>query len=270
MKFFKKRDTSGSRRNAKFKAQRLRFAVFAFAGFGVLAGLCFFAFKNGSVENVLSRAKQEALTLTANAGFRVQEILVTGRHYLSQEELLTHLDVQQGSPIFGVSIAAAQDSLRKLPWVEKVSVSRRLPDKIVVHIAERTPAALWQYNKKISLIDAQGAILTSNRLDQWKGLPLVVGEDASAHVVELIGLLHAEPEVAAQLASATRIGQRRWDLRLKNDTLVRLPEKNVELALRRLMQAQQKHDIFSKNISYVDLRAPDKFVIAPEKTEEKS
>src|SRR3546814_7790920 len=46
-----------------------------------------------------------------------------------------------------------------LPIFQDARVSRRLPDTLVVDIVERTPAAIWQHNGRLSLIDKKGVVL---------------------------------------------------------------------------------------------------------------
>ena len=205
----------------------------------------------------------KTLATTAAAGFRVRDILVTGRSQISSDELLGRLSIKENMPIFGVDIAAAQKSLTDIPWVKSVSISRRLPDKIIIDLQERAPVALWQYRKKISVIDQEGVVLTSEGLNAWQQLPLIVGEDAQKHVMELLALLNAEPAVAGVFVSAARVGGRRWDLHLQNGISVKLPEQDAELALRTLAAAEEQNNIFARNIVSIDLRQPEKMVVTP-------
>lgn len=203
------------------------------------------------------------LAATSDAGFTVKDILLTGRVQISTDDLRAHLTIRENMPIFGVSIAEAQKSLMNLPWVRSVSISRRLPDKIIVELKEREPVALWQYRKKISLIDQDGIVLTAHNLSAWKHLPLIVGADAQKHIMEMIQLLNAEPLLARDVVSATRVGGRRWDLHLKNGLSIKLPERDMELALRRLAVMEQQENILGRSISGIDLRHPERVVVTP-------
>jgi cell division protein FtsQ len=263
MKFWKKRSTSGTRRNTKVWVLRLRKSGFALAVMLTIASTTYYAWANGAVASFGAFVHDKTIAATAASGFRVSEIMVTGRNNIAQDDILQRLDIEEDAPLFGVSLAAAQQSLSEIPWVEKAVVSRRLPDKIIVSITERAPVALWQYQKKISVIDATGLSLTSSNIEAYKNLPLIVGEDAPEHVTEMIGLLRAEPGIAKEVTSAIRVGGRRWDLKLKNGVTVKLPEYNVELALSRLAAAQQDHSILNGRVASVDLRIPERFVIVP-------
>ena len=62
-------------------------------------------------------------------------------------------------PLYTAALDGASDSmllvdldevkarLELLPWVEEASVGRVLPDRLVVDIKEREPAAIWQHER---------------------------------------------------------------------------------------------------------------------------
>lgn len=202
-----------------------------------------------------------ALALTSSAGFTVQDMLVTGRSRVDADILRHTLNVNIGAPIFGVDLEAAQKSIAQLGDIKNVSIARRLPDRLVISLEERAPAALWQNNKKISVVDKEGVVL-GVEASQWSELPLIIGASAGPHAGEMLSLLQAEPGILKELSAAQRIGDRRWDLRLKNGMTIKLPEENAGFALRRLMEAQDSKKVFERSIASIDLRQPDKMVIS--------
>jgi cell division protein FtsQ len=263
MKLFKSRETSVSRRSARLWMLRLRKFGLIAAVVGIIAGGGVYGWKQGSFARAGAWVRSETLATTASAGFKINDVIVTGRAHIARDDLLKHLAVRQGDPIFGVSVDEAQKSIAGISWVKSVRVTRRLPDAIIIDIAEREPAALWQYQKKISVIDAEGRTLTSDRVDEFQSLPLVVGEDAPQHAAELLGLLKNEPEISSQFSSAVRVGGRRWDLRLKSGLSVKLPENETELALSRLAKEEQQNHLLKKALNAIDLRIPDEMVVEP-------
>src|SRR3546814_20817098 len=58
-----------------------------------------------------------------------------------------------------VDLEDVRADLMKYGWIKDARVSRRLPDTLVVDIVERTPAAIWQQNNRLSLVDAKGVVL---------------------------------------------------------------------------------------------------------------
>ena len=270
MKFFAKKNSaarrSGSpsrRRNTRLLLLQLRKVALVGSVAALIGGAGYTAWHNNAFKKISVYVSSEALTRSANAGFIVKDILVTGRKQVSAEELLESLSVKQGMPIFGFNIADAEQSLSNIPWVQSATISRRLPNTIVVQLQERAPAALWQHDKKIFLIDKDGTVLSASDLDQWHQLPLVVGSGAEKNVTQLLGFLQAEPAIATEFVSAVRIENRRWDLHLKNDVTVKLPEQDTELALSRLAALTKDKNILARNIASIDLRQPERIMVAP-------
>lgn len=265
MKILKRMGAGTSRRSGRLWLLRLKkFGIFS-ACLAAAGALAFAGWRDGAFSRAGNVAHQEILAASAALGFRVGEILVLGRDNIPQEDLLSHLDVRQGAPVFGISLEKAQEEILSISWVRSVRVSRRLPDKIIVEIEERVPVALWQHQQKIAAIDAEGKVLTGEALGKYSDLPLVVGEGAAGRVTQIIGFLKAEPEIANLLSSAVRVGGRRWDLHLKNGITIRLPEENVELALRKIAQAAEAGGLLDKDIAAVDLRLPEKLVLEMKK-----
>jgi cell division protein FtsQ len=261
--FRKKNSAARSRRNKRLWLLQMRRFILIGSVIALTGGAGFSAYHNDAFRRCGNWLAGQALIRSANAGFRVREIIVTGREQISAEELLASLSVKQGMPIFSVNIADAEKSLSDIPWVKSVAISRRLPDTISVVLQERTPVALWQHEKKIFLIDGDGIVLAAGNLDAWQSLPLVVGEGAEKNVTQLLGLLQAEPEIAKELVSAVRVEERRWDLHLKNDITVKLPEQDTELALSRLAALEKKENILGRAIASIDLRQPDRVMVTP-------
>lgn len=263
MKLFKKREAPRSRRSNRLWLLRFRKLGLVLAAVATIGGATYYAVANGTLGKIASFAHDKTLSVTAGMGFRVKEIIITGRHRTEPKELLAALGIRQGDAIFATDIDIAQAKLSEISWAKEVSVTRRLPDAIVIDLKEREPVALWQYQKKISVIDGTGRALTSKNLDKYRDLPLVVGEDAPLHVEPLLDLLRAEPDIAKEITSAIRVGGRRWDLRMNNGLTVKLPEQDTELALRKLAAQQDKSGLFGRNIAGIDLRIPDQMVVEP-------
>ena len=91
-------------------------------------------------------------------------------------------------------------------WVKDARVSRRLPDTLVIDIVERKPAALWQNQGRLALIDAEGVVLDRVPVDKMPDLPLLIGPGANGQAEELDRLMAEVPtlEAAAGLGDLGR------------------------------------------------------------------
>lgn len=204
---------------------------------------------------------QKYLNLTVDAGFVVSNILVEGRQYTDAETLKAILNIDKGDPILGFDAADAQLMIQRISWVKDVYIERRFPDTIYVRLIERTPMALWQRNKRLSLIDTEGLVLTDDQLDRFKNYIVVVGDDVPTMAPDFLKILMAEPEILSKTEAASLISARRWDLLLKSGATVKLPENDIVLAFRRLAKMHQEKQILDKDVKTIDVREPARILV---------
>lgn len=216
---------------------------------------------SGALDRVHNGLQHKAYVTLADAGFRVENILVEGRAEVDAEVLRAIVNLERGDPIFAFDPAETREMIERLSWVREAHVERRLPNTVYVGLVERTPVALWQHKNKLRVIDAEGVTLTDKLSVNQKSLPIVVGEYANEQAYDLLVMLNAEPGIQKLVEAATWVGDRRWDLALKNDMVVRLPEMDIGLALSRLTQAQEQDKILDKDLSVIDLREKDRITV---------
>jgi cell division protein FtsQ len=240
----------------------------------VVGGLGFWLGNAGLAAHAGGALAERALALSARLGFAVREVYADGRVRTDPEALRRQLGIAVGQPILAVDPVSTRLRLEQLPWVERASVERRLPDRIEVRLIERQPLALWQRADRFALIDRRGEVIAPDiaALDgaggaepdpelaiRWGQLRVLVGEQAPRHAARLFALLSTEPELWARVAAATWIGDRRWTLRLDNRIDVLLPEEGVLAAWRLLARKAQEDQLLERAISVVDLRfLPDR------------
>jgi cell division protein FtsQ len=157
-----------------------------------------------------------------------------------------------------VDLRATRERLLRFGWIREARVSRRLPDTLVIDVIERRPIAIWQNNQQLSLIDSDGVVLEPVRVDAMPDLPLVIGADANRHIGGLGAVLEAAPRLRPQIAGATWVGQRRWDIRFQSGETLSLPEGEDEArrAITRFAMMDQQNPLLGQNFARIDMRDP--------------
>lgn len=209
----------------------------------------------------VAQAAGSLLRATAEAKFAVKDIIVEGRRNLDRGQLLKALDAQRGTPVLAFDPAEARRRVLALPWVEDVVIQRRFPDTVRVTIKERVPMARWQYQGHVSVIDERGRELFEARPEAFSKLLLVVGAGAPEATMDLLKALRGHPRVHEQVAAATRIGERRWDLYMRSGLVAKLPESGLEAALSRLSGIMEQKTLVQSEVKAMDLRLPDRLII---------
>jgi cell division protein FtsQ len=221
-------------------------------------------------QSLLQSAADRVIQGTGLLGFTVADITVEGRETTDRETILAALGAGPGTPILAVNPTRAKEQLGALPWVRTAVIERRLPHTLYVRLVERKPLALWQHGGKLDLVDREGSVIPVAQLDQFAKLPMVVGEGAASHAAELIEMLGSDPDLAARVTAAVRVGDRRWNLRIDNAIDVLLPADEPASAWSQLARLERSSGILKRDVQTIDLRLPDRLVlrISPEPPKE--
>jgi cell division protein FtsQ len=87
-------------------------------------------------------------------------IEATGLTQVSRGEMLPVFGEDIGRNIFHIDLAERRRQLEEIPWVERATIMRLLPDRIRVNVVERQPVAFTRRGQQIGLVDASGVLLT--------------------------------------------------------------------------------------------------------------
>jgi len=209
----------------------------------------------------LHEAASGLASLGRGPGLAVQEIRVDGRENTPREALLAAIGATPGDPILDFDPRAAKERLERIAWIERAHVERQLPGTVYIRIEERRAFAIWQRDGRFSVIDREGRVMATDRLDAFGPLPLVVGAGAERAAAPMVDLLKAQPEIANRTQAIVRVSERRWNLRLHNGADVLLPEGHEAAALARLAELHARERLLDRPVAAVDMRLPDRLVV---------
>jgi cell division protein FtsQ len=217
--------------------------------------------RGGHVEE-MSAAVSDARNAAANyVGFRITAVAINGRKQLTQDEVLASGGVNGRSSLLFLDAAVVRDKLKGNPWIADATVLKLYPGRLQIDIVERSPFALWQQDGRLSVIADDGAVLEPYLSRRFISLPLVVGKGAETHARDFLALLGQYPRVRSTTKAAVFVGERRWNLRLKDGLDVRLPENDVADALASLSRLDKEEHLFSRDIVAIDMRLPDRLTV---------
>lgn len=198
-------------------------------------------------------------SLLVLVGFGIDDVEITGQSETSEIAVLEKLDIS-GS-LISFDVAAAQQRVVALPWVESATVRKFYPGTLLVTIAEADPYALWQRDGEVFVIDRSGNEVVLLEDSRFAKLPFIVGAGANATAPAILADLLTQPSIAAQMRAAVLVAGRRWDLHLENGVTVKLPEKNVPEALAQLVALDSEEQLLGRDVIVIDLRLPDRVTV---------
>jgi cell division protein FtsQ len=145
--------------------------------------------------------------------------------------------------------------------VKSARVLKFYPDRLVIAIEERVPAALWQRDGKIAVVSADGTVIDELSDERFLGLPFVVGDGAGKRLPQYVAIRADMGDLASRVKAGIFVAGRRWSLVMTNGVEVKLPERDPGAAIGVLIRLQREARILDKDILSIDLRLPDRVAV---------
>ena len=121
--------------------------------------------------------------------FRLAQFKVSGSFHVRSQELKSIFAPVLQSNLLILDLDPLMRQVLDHPWVQEVSIRKVLPDTLLVHIQERTPAAVVESRGEFHWVDGAGVVLgpAMSKDGEYKPLPHITG-------IVLDGLLRRDPE----------------------------------------------------------------------------
>ena len=248
--------------SGKSLALALTGAVF-FLGAGVAGA----AWLGSSLFDASEAFARSADGVVASAGFEIDAIEIASMPNGpsltdARKAEVRNLIVPEGRhSLLALDPSEVQARVESLDWVAGARVRRLWPSTLVVEVERRQSYARWLENGQVTVIDANGERLLTERAADHPELPLVVGSGAGPAAQPLLIALEELPQVRERLKAMVRVGDRRWNVELQNGALIALPEEGAVEALARLETLQAEYALLDRPLAQLDLRAPGRLAV---------
>ncbi|MCY4239379.1 MAG: FtsQ-type POTRA domain-containing protein [Rhodospirillaceae bacterium] len=239
--------------------------AFRLATLLALFGFPVWLWQSGHLDSTIAVVDQGASdareAFQAALGLRLEHVYVVGRHRTSRKALSSVLGLDRGAALTGIGIAALRRRLRALPWISDAAIERRWPNVLFIRIREHTAIARYQNDGRMQLVASTGDVIDVDAAADHQGKLLIKGKGAPVAAAALLKILRSRPVLADRVVSATRKGQRRWDLTFDNGAFLKLPERRPDAAWHRFAALNKTHELLAKGALGFDMRTRFDFVI---------
>jgi cell division protein FtsQ len=209
--------------------------------------------------------------LAADAGLRISKVEILGVPDADMAQVEQAVNVQPGAASLGFSLTEVRARVEALGVVQSATVEREFPGTLIVAVKERDAFAIWQSgageSPKFVLIDKAGNVIAdqdaaaAKRREPW--LLLLAGADAPQNAAALMTMLQGYPNVLSHVAAAERVDGLRWNLILKDQAVVKLPEGDESGAVAQLAALQGSMRLLDRPVEVIDLRRDGRLVVKP-------
>lgn len=223
--------------------------------------LSLYLWRSGQITTWINSAENKVEDSLVDAGITVDQIIIEGAFQTPKEVIYEASGVTIGEPLLATNINAIKDQVEQLTWIKVATISRRLPDGVLISVEEHRPAALWQLDNKLWVLSDEGVRITDLGLEAFADLPMISGIGADQALERLLNAVSQNIDLFNRVETASWIGGRRWDLILKNGIKIMLPEEDINEAWQNLIEFERDEKLLARNILAVDFRIKDKTVV---------
>jgi cell division protein FtsQ len=228
---------------------------------GTASLIAFYALTGVYVFSLTGETSDVTQAVTSAAGFAINNVKVSGNAQTSEIDILERLGLDGTTSLMALDVMETRTALKTLPWVQDAEVRKIYPDTIEIKLKERTAFGIWQHGQELSLIEQDGSVIAPLRDNKFAYLPLFVGRDAETGADEIMADFDQWPDVKKRVKAFMRVAGRRWDLKLDNGVIVKLPEHDMERAMAALAELNRDHQLVERDIVAVDLRLEDRTTV---------
>ena len=198
--------------------------------------------------------------IAARPEFAVRGVAVVGGSEELQAEVRRTLDIKPGISSLNLDVEELRHRVEALGAVKTATVQFDPHGTLSVAVVERIAAALFRRaDRVLVMLDSGGVEIdpAGPRADHPE-LPVILGAGAQDRVGEVIALLGAAPDMVTRLRAFVRVGERRWDVVLEPDMLIKLPAIGSVDALSRIMALHYGEELLDRDIAVIDMCLPER------------
>ncbi len=190
-----------------------------------------------------------------NNSFQIKNVIIEGSEKSNISEIENNVTEFKGN-LIGLNFNTIKEIVESSEWVKRASIKKVLPSTLKINVTENNPYAIYFQEGKSFLIDLDGSIITEINLNNYEDdLLFVRGENSPELLEQLIrDISIAFPNLTKTLEEVEFIEKRRWNLKLNNKLLVKLPDENIQQSLKNLKQLFEEQEVMESNIIEIDLR----------------
>ena len=187
---------------------------------------------------------------------------IAGLKYIDEKHIIKKIKPYLNNSIFLIPLENLSNSILENNWVKNVSIKIDYKNKIYIQITEYDPIGIYYYNEANYYFNLKGKIIDYVKNNN-KELIVFSGQSSVLEAHSLLSTMSkVEENFQYKVLQARFVGNRRWNLLLKNGLLIKLSEKNLQQSIENYLKLSNNfsnNDL--KDIKTVDLRDFKKGII---------
>lgn len=185
------------------------------------------------------------------------KLVITGERRYTRDDNIREaiLTLDTPSTFTAIDVNAIKNRIKALPWISQVTVRKRWPNELNIHLVEYKPYAKWN---NTFYINTEGTIFSLPTLLNVNGsfLMLYGPQDSQKKVLKMYRTM--QQQLAPHnfsIKSVSMTTRSAWQLVLTNDIQLNIGKQDIKKRLNRFIKLYPLlKQVTDKRIRYIDLR----------------
>ena len=191
----------------------------------------------------------------------IENIEVKGLSKELNFKIKEKLKYLKNSNIFQVNKSKVENEIKKLNFIENFSVKKLYPKNIILNLNQTEFLAITIKENKKYIIGSNGKLISHELFSNYKNLPMIFGDFEINDFLDFKNKIDKSRFKFNEIENFFFFPSKRWDIQTRNNTIIRLPNNNIELALKRAKKIIESKKINNKTI---DLRVTKQIIFSNE------
>lgn len=194
-------------------------------------------------------------------GYTLDKINIYELNYLTEKDILNYFDPYISKSIFLIPLDQIAHNVSQIKWVENIEIKSNFKNSLDVLINEEVPFGIYSNNNQNVLFSENLIALEMiKNINKYNDFTIFFGINSIDNSVKFFE--NFDNEFKKSIQYAYYIQNRRWDIQLKNNVLLKLPENRINESINNYQKIYSNiSDIDMKEIESIDLRFNNKAII---------
>jgi len=191
--------------------------------------------------------------------FEIKKIEIINNYKIQESVIFKRLNHIYNKNIIFLTNGDILRYLKNIDYLDKVEVKKKYPETIVIKIYETEPMAIIYKEKDKYVLDSLSNLIVLEDSIEEKKLPKVFGLEAESDFINFFNQISSNKFPKNRIKSYTYFQINRWDVKLKNDQLIKFPSEKRKEAIQQSVELLNRKDF--KKYKVIDLRIDGKIVV---------
>ena len=188
---------------------------------------------------------------------KVRNIEVSGLGEMENKLVIDQIKNLNLSNIFFINKVEINNLISSNPLIEKYQIFKNYPSAIKIMIKKTNFIAKINHNNEIFVIGSNGKLIPNNL--QASDLPYIFGKPKIKELLKFKQIVDQSKFSFDEVDSLYFFPSKRWDIKLKNNILLKLPNNLTQEHLNNLYQFLEIQN--GENLTTVDARLENKIIL---------